>query len=91
MADTTKAAKAAEGAAALKVHHLRPAPGARSTKIRVGRGEGGSAARPPVAVPRAPRPGTRCRRASRVAPPRCTCGSRSFAASRTRSGPSTRS
>ena len=41
MADTTKAAKAAEGAAALKVHHLRPAPGARSTKIRVGRGEGG--------------------------------------------------
>ena len=41
MADTTKAAKAAEGAAALKVHHLRPAPGARSAKIRVGRGEGG--------------------------------------------------
>ena len=29
MADTTKAAKAAEGAAALKVHHLRPAPGAQ--------------------------------------------------------------
>lgn len=26
---------------ALKVHHLRPAPGAKSTKIRVGRGEGG--------------------------------------------------
>ncbi len=25
----------------LKVHHLRPAPGARSAKIRVGRGEGG--------------------------------------------------
>jgi large subunit ribosomal protein L15 len=24
----------------LKVHHLRPAPGARSAKIRVGRGEG---------------------------------------------------
>ena len=41
MADTTKAAKAAEGAAALKVHHLRPAPGAKSAKIRVGRGEGG--------------------------------------------------
>ena len=42
MADTTKAAKAAsEGAAGLKVHHLRPAPGARSAKIRVGRGEGG--------------------------------------------------
>jgi len=42
MADTTKAAKAAsEGGAGLKVHHLRPAPGARSPKIRVGRGEGG--------------------------------------------------
>jgi large subunit ribosomal protein L15 len=26
---------------ALKVHHLRPAPGAKSPKIRVGRGEGG--------------------------------------------------
>jgi large subunit ribosomal protein L15 len=25
----------------LKVHHLRPAPGAHQTKIRVGRGEGG--------------------------------------------------
>ena len=41
MADTKKAAQAAEGAAALKVHHLRPAPGAKSAKIRVGRGEGG--------------------------------------------------
>ena len=25
----------------LKLHHLRPAPGARSAKVRVGRGEGG--------------------------------------------------
>ncbi|MGL4178406.1 MAG: 50S ribosomal protein L15 [Dermatophilaceae bacterium] len=41
MADTTKATKAGEGAAALKVHHLRPAPGARTAKTRVGRGEGG--------------------------------------------------
>ncbi|WP_345205905.1 50S ribosomal protein L15 [Fodinibacter luteus] len=41
MADTTKAAKAASGASALKVHHLRPAPGARTAKVRVGRGEGG--------------------------------------------------
>jgi large subunit ribosomal protein L15 len=41
MADTTKAAKAAPEASALKVHHLRPAPGAKSAKIRVGRGEGG--------------------------------------------------
>jgi large subunit ribosomal protein L15 len=36
MADTTKAAKAAP-----EVHHLRPAPGAKSAKVRVGRGEGG--------------------------------------------------
>src|SRR5215210_5470233 len=41
MADNTakKAAPAAEGAA-LKLHHLRPAPGARTAKTRVGRGEG---------------------------------------------------
>jgi large subunit ribosomal protein L15 len=25
----------------IKIHHLRPAPGAKTTKIRVGRGEGG--------------------------------------------------
>ena len=31
--------KAAEGTA-LKVHHLRPAPGAKTPKTRVGRGEG---------------------------------------------------
>jgi large subunit ribosomal protein L15 len=36
-ADT--AAAKAEGAA-LKVHHLRPAPGAKTAKTRVGRGEG---------------------------------------------------
>lgn len=43
MADTKKATEAAaEGTgSALKVHHLRPAPGAKSTRIRVGRGEGG--------------------------------------------------
>lgn len=43
MADT-KASKAAaeKGAAALKVHHLRPAPGAKTPKTRVGRGEGGA-------------------------------------------------
>ncbi len=35
MADT----KATEGAA-LKVHHLRPAPGAKTARTRVGRGEG---------------------------------------------------
>ena len=32
--------RGAEGAA-LKVHHLRPAPGAKTAKTRVGRGEGG--------------------------------------------------
>jgi large subunit ribosomal protein L15 len=43
MADGTKAKKAAAEAPghALKVHHLRPAPGARTAKTRVGRGEGG--------------------------------------------------
>src|SRR5690625_4413689 len=33
--------KQTEQAHTLKVHHLRPAPGAKSTKIRVARGEGG--------------------------------------------------
>ena len=36
MADSTKPT---EGGAALKVHHLRPAPGARTARTRVGRGE----------------------------------------------------
>ncbi|MFV0251932.1 MAG: 50S ribosomal protein L15 [Beutenbergiaceae bacterium] len=31
----------AAGAPVLKVHHLRPAPGAHKAKVRVGRGEGG--------------------------------------------------
>jgi large subunit ribosomal protein L15 len=31
---------AAPAASALKVHHLRPAPGAKTAKTRVGRGEG---------------------------------------------------
>jgi large subunit ribosomal protein L15 len=38
MADT---AKKTSGESALKVHHLRPAPGAKTSKTRVGRGEGG--------------------------------------------------
>jgi large subunit ribosomal protein L15 len=38
-ADTTESAGRPAGA--LKVHHLRPAPGAHKAKIRVGRGEGG--------------------------------------------------
>ena len=39
MADTTAPTGKRE-AAALKVHHLRPAPGAKTAKTRVGRGEG---------------------------------------------------
>src|SRR5580698_3799161 len=41
MADTD-ARKASEpgGKAGLKIHHLRPAPGARTERMRVGRGEG---------------------------------------------------
>ncbi|WP_127132294.1 50S ribosomal protein L15 [Georgenia sp. SYP-B2076] len=41
MADSTKTNETAASAPVLRVHHLRPAPGAKSTKIRVGRGEGG--------------------------------------------------
>ena len=43
MAETKKssaAANPAEKSTALKVHHLRPAPGAKTAKTRVGRGEG---------------------------------------------------
>ena len=39
MAEKKAAPAAAEGTA-LKVHHLRPAPGAKTAKTRVGRGEG---------------------------------------------------
>lgn len=41
--ETTKKTAAAPsgGGSSLKVHHLRPAPGAHTRKIRVGRGEGG--------------------------------------------------
>jgi large subunit ribosomal protein L15 len=38
-AETPESSSAGEHA--LKVHHLRPAPGARTAKTRVGRGEGG--------------------------------------------------
>ncbi len=39
MAEKTKTGQAASGSA-LKVHHLRPAPGAKTAKTRVGRGGG---------------------------------------------------
>ncbi|KAB7746323.1 50S ribosomal protein L15 [Nostocoides sp. F2B08] len=45
MAESTKSTKAEQAehveGPALKVHHLRPAPGAKTAKTRVGRGEGG--------------------------------------------------
>ena len=55
---------------ALKVHHLRPAPGAKRPRpewavVRPAR------ARPPAAAPRARRLATRCRLRSRVG--RCRC------------------
>ena len=40
MAENRKDTAAAAGTHALKVHHLRPAPGAKTAKTRVGRGEG---------------------------------------------------
>jgi large subunit ribosomal protein L15 len=41
MADSKKATSAtSEEGSALRVHHLRPAPGAKTAKTRVGRGEG---------------------------------------------------
>ena len=43
MAETKKSAASSAGAeksSTLKVHHLRPAPGAKTAKTRVGRGEG---------------------------------------------------
>lgn len=41
MATKDKSQESTGGAAPLKVHHLRPAPGAHTPKTRVGRGEGG--------------------------------------------------
>jgi large subunit ribosomal protein L15 len=39
MADTDSTGGEQGGRAGLKIHHLRPAPGARTAKTRVGRGE----------------------------------------------------
>jgi large subunit ribosomal protein L15 len=39
MADTDATAAGPGGRAGLKIHHLRPAPGARTARTRVGRGE----------------------------------------------------
>ncbi len=40
MADKKEATTPLEGVSTLKVHHLRPAPGAKTAKTRVGRGQG---------------------------------------------------
>ena len=40
MAENRKDTAAAAGTHALKIHHLRPAPGAKTAKTRAGRGEG---------------------------------------------------
>ena len=40
MVDKKTETESSTGASALKVHHLRPAPGAKTAKTRVGRGEG---------------------------------------------------
>ena len=40
MADSKADVTPEEGARALKVHHLRPAPGSKTARTRVGRGEG---------------------------------------------------
>ncbi len=73
----------------LKVHHLRPAPGAKKDKTRVGRGEG-SKGKTAGRGTKAPRPATRCASASKAVSFRTTCVRRSSAASRTRSASSTR-
>src|SRR5512138_4001156 len=39
-ADTKVESLKSEEGSAIKVHHLRPAPGAKTAKTRVGRGEG---------------------------------------------------
>lgn len=39
--EETAQSSAPRGGSGLKLHHLRPAPGAHKAKIRVGRGEGG--------------------------------------------------
>ena len=41
MSETPQSSNEIETGPALKVHHLRPAPGARTRKTRVGRGEAG--------------------------------------------------
>ena len=67
----------------LKVHHLRPAPGANTAKTRVGRGEG-SKGKTAGRGTKGSKARYRSRPASRAARCRSTCGCRSSRASRTR-------
>ncbi|MFM1984741.1 MAG: hypothetical protein RL723_1176 [Actinomycetota bacterium] len=63
---------AAEKSSVLKLHHLRPAPGSKKDRTRVGRGEGskgktsGRRVRLQVVVPRVQRLVTRFAQASKV-------------------------
>ena len=74
----------------LKVHHLRPVPGANKPKTRVGRGEG-SKGKTAGRGTKGTKARTPCASGSRVGRCRCTCAPRSCAGSRTRSASSTRS
>ena len=76
---SNEACGAAEKVHALKVHHLRPAPGSPHRQDPRGSRSRAARARPPAAAPRAPRPATRCPTGSRAARCRCTCGCRSCA------------
>ena len=60
----------------LKIHHLRPAPGAHTPKTRVGRGEA-SKGKTAGRGTKGSKARTRSRRPSRAARCRCTAGCRS--------------
>ena len=85
--ETEKAAKEKEAAPSersqeIGLHNLRPKPGSRRPRKRIGRGEGRAAARPPAAATRATaRARARSGRpATRAARTRSTCGCESCAA-----------
>ncbi|SUA41793.1 50S ribosomal protein L15 [Nocardia africana] len=60
----------------IKLHHLRPAPGAKTEKIRVGRGEG-SKGKTAGRGTKGRRLARTCRPVSRAARCRSTCACRS--------------
>lgn len=68
----------------LQMHDLKPAPGAKKDRTRVGRGEG-SKGKTSGRGDKGTRSVTRFVRASKVASCRCTCAFRSCVASRARS------